>query len=1333
MDATSPEETNASTTTGKDQEAGSDGVLGGGGASGSGSGSATLIPRHIFGLKSDVANSVWFLEENLVMYPAGNNVVVYHTDTRTQKFIQGTEGSWGITALGVCPSNKFVAIAERGQRASVSIYDLGTLKKRKLLSTSECNSNEYVSVCFSSNKQLLTLGGGPDWTLVLWQWEKAKALSSVKVSNGAGSPLTQCSFNPVDPSVACVTGDGIFKAFRIVESLFKPMPNLLGQMEPKTFTSHLWLNDDRVLLATDGGDFILFEAGEYLATLECAPSNGKAITCMASLSDGFIIGCEGGDIRVYLTVEDDRGYYREAKMLNVAESTIQSAGNNFLAQSSPKSSSAFQPGTVRRGMTSMSTFHSQGTQMQNMQQLQEETFEEAVMSIAVSPSEEYAVVALNTNQVVRVRLTSSDLLKQDEMTSHMLVDAFHRQGLGNMARITGLDVCVRKPLVVTCGLDRSVRVWDYLDNRNDLTKFFNEEAHSVSFHPSGLHVLVGFSDKLRLMNLLMDDLRIAKELPIKACRECQFSNGGHMFAAVNGNTIHVFNTYTCECIRMMRGHNGKVRSLFWSQNDSQLISAGMDGAVYQWDLKENKRDGEYVKKGCNYTSAICNKSGDAVFAVGNDAMLREVEFPVSVVTKEIECRSTLSQLCISTSQRMLFGASADSSRPGAVRSFKFPLTGDYGEYPSLAAPVTRMRLSWEDRFLFVAGEDGTLQVFEVREKDGRSGGGVAGTSAGGAFDSMVAQSLQYAEEILVTKSDLEEKNALMIELKSKVDELTLHNEYQLRLKDMNYNEKIKEVTEKFTHELEQDKNRYELLREEKNDLEMEYADKIKQVEDLHQQKLQEIESTYQTKIMAEVERYQSLCRERDQQKTQWEKQQQMLVESHERYISEITLDYDQQLQEDHELKMQVMSEVEELKREFDETMRQLEGDIDKEIELLKTKYESKLGAEREATLRFKGENGIMKKKFSALGKDIEFQREDIKSILTKEKDLLTQIRVLEKEIQSLRDEIRDRDETIGDKEKKIYDLKKKNQELEKFKFVLDYKIKELKRQIEPRENEIADMKEQIKEMDHELEQYHKRNAELDVMIGDLRSKLDAMQKVIMSNRQRLTDQRTRMLRFKSALHECSRHVQHPERLREKVEAMFQASLSEEVKTETVDVDIKREYLRQKDFLEKSADLLKRRLNTDVQKHKEENMVIMERNMGLIKEIGELREQIRSTRMQSAAEAPETSSFLSGGAAPSAPTVGSKKRSPGNAAKQGRRITSRSNQSSDSQNSPNFDSVATDDLPHAEASSATPEEIQLLEEQRSEIGRLKAYLQQLKDQMQTQRPGSGREKLKPLDS
>ena len=45
-----------------------------------------------------------------------------------------------------------------------------------------------------------------------------------------------------------------------------------------------------------------------------------------------------------------------------------------------------------------------------------------------------------------------------------------------------------------------------------------------------------------------------------------------------------------------RGHNGKVRSIVWSPDDTKLVSGGMDGAVYEWRVKDLKREKENVLK-----------------------------------------------------------------------------------------------------------------------------------------------------------------------------------------------------------------------------------------------------------------------------------------------------------------------------------------------------------------------------------------------------------------------------------------------------------------------------------------------------------------------------------------------------------------------------------------------------------------------------------------------------------------------------------------------------------------------------------------------------------------
>ena len=42
--------------------------------------------------------------------------------------------------------------------------------------------------------------------------------------------------------------------------------------------------------------------------------------------------------------------------------------------------------------------------------------------------------------------------------------------------ILGMDVCIRKPWVVTCGMDKTVRVWNYLEKTCELSRSFNEEA-----------------------------------------------------------------------------------------------------------------------------------------------------------------------------------------------------------------------------------------------------------------------------------------------------------------------------------------------------------------------------------------------------------------------------------------------------------------------------------------------------------------------------------------------------------------------------------------------------------------------------------------------------------------------------------------------------------------------------------------------------------------------------------------------------------------------------------------------------------------------------------------
>ena len=113
-------------------------------------------------------------------------------------------------------------------------------------------------------------------------------------------------------------------------------------------------------------------------------------------------------------------------------------------------------------------------------------------------------------------------------------------------------------------------------------KHFADEPLSCTLHPGGNFILLGFSDKLRLYNLLMDDVRPIADLPVKSCRECRFSHGGGFFAAVSGAHIHIFSTWTAESLCTLKGHSGVVKAIWWNEADRGIVSAGMDGALYEW-------------------------------------------------------------------------------------------------------------------------------------------------------------------------------------------------------------------------------------------------------------------------------------------------------------------------------------------------------------------------------------------------------------------------------------------------------------------------------------------------------------------------------------------------------------------------------------------------------------------------------------------------------------------------------------------------------------------------------------------------------------------------------
>lgn len=87
-----------------------------------------------------MSDNVAYSDDGAVVYPAGHNVVLYAQDTKTQRLIPGTIESEGITAICVSGNKKLLAVAEKSEKAMITVYDLQTLKRRKVLMASDAGS-----------------------------------------------------------------------------------------------------------------------------------------------------------------------------------------------------------------------------------------------------------------------------------------------------------------------------------------------------------------------------------------------------------------------------------------------------------------------------------------------------------------------------------------------------------------------------------------------------------------------------------------------------------------------------------------------------------------------------------------------------------------------------------------------------------------------------------------------------------------------------------------------------------------------------------------------------------------------------------------------------------------------------------------------------------------------------------------------------------------------------------------------------------------------------------------------------------------------------------------
>ncbi|CAG9863767.1 unnamed protein product [Phyllotreta striolata] len=1144
----------------------------------------TLQPHMLLGLEKKVKGNIHFLSDDEVVYPVGSLVAVHNIPNKKQSYIKLADRGKNLVQINVSPNRKVIAISERSERGPmITLWDTALFRKRKTIiipADRQCKASEFAHFEFSyDSKYIVAVTGEPDWTMYNIRCEKGRIESFARANNlnGTGT-IEQVACNPNDTNQVALCGNQVLRCVGCVDFIWRQFG--YNKLDPAHYTSICWLTQDRLIVGSNRGKIMVLETGEvrgvYHASdlayinmkvnldeesgitvspsfydtfgMDLPPSNENfEIRSITLFPGGFLFGYTNGKVCVYETKSSVR--YKRRGFLLIPDRSIdrENEGENEILTK--------------------------------------------VNFITVNPSGDRLVVSCNEMQ-----LWTEKILVIDELSgSSVFMKPFgYEQHIGPIADIA---VCRWKPIALTIGVsDRTIKIWNYETITMELMKIFEDDIYSVDLHPTGLYAIMGFSDKLRFMTIMIDDIIVTKEFNVRACSKCRFSRLGHLFAAANGSIIQVFSSVTFEMLYILKAHNRRISGLDWCANDNVLASAGVEGALYLWDVVKSQRISETVVKTNPATDIRIFNDGTGFFAVGIDGHIREVSNAVILKNVPMPVTTPIDLLILSALNNIMFL----TGNNGTIFILPLPLMDkpEFTEVTLHKASVIAGVLSFDDKYFISGSEAGCVFFWKLINAEERA-----------------IQKFEFisCNEILISKQILEDKMEETKNLTLRLNELENEHNYQMKQNESLAASKLRDIHENYCAAIEDLKLRNDQME----------ADHILEINNInnfimklkadHADLIENMEVTYNGKLLNEFEKFKTYELKMEQRIKEAYMNYEALTKEKEENEAAIIEEYTMKLNEKIGEYNKLLDDFQNQAIENEKMKADIEEDADKEILEIKEQQQNKLKEERELNMRLRSDISNMKKQYIVAQKEVDDFKQKLFAMEAEQEKYKGFVISLEQDKNDMKKEIQERDQTIEEKEKRIYMLKNKNQELEKFKFILDFKIKELKSEIEPKERIITEQTTQINKMVRELENLQKMILGMDLQLEQYREKLNASNNEIKKEMDKNRFMKKSLQDIRIDIHQASGWIQNIPLLQKAVRNMYckyNTDKDFEV-AQQEDTEAKSEFLRQRDFLERAVATLHHQASKNTNTLSFDKVRLVDENAALLEETNQLRRSLQS--------------------------------------------------------------------------------------------------------------------------
>lgn len=202
---------------------------------------------------------------------------------------------------------------------------------------------------------------------------------------------------------------------------------------------------------------------------------------------------------------------------------------------------------------------------------------------------------------------------------------------GHSKRISSVVFHPENDIVLSSSHDQTVRVW--VPTEGTYSSAFTLKPHSggicgMSLHPSNNYIVSAAMDRTWSFSNISTGavLTQVKDESIEAAYSASALHPDGLIVATGTEDSHVYLwdvQQNMKNVAKLAGHTGAIRSLAFSSNGFHLATAGHDGVVKLWDLRELKKISEF-EVGSPLASVAFDASG-SFFAAGSVDDLRLFE------------------------------------------------------------------------------------------------------------------------------------------------------------------------------------------------------------------------------------------------------------------------------------------------------------------------------------------------------------------------------------------------------------------------------------------------------------------------------------------------------------------------------------------------------------------------------------------------------------------------------------------------------------------------------------------------------------------------------------